>query len=45
MLPYYGVFDELSFQVDGSRVVLTGEVGASVPEVGCRECRAPHPRE
>jgi hypothetical protein len=21
MLPYYGVFDELSFQVDGSRVV------------------------
>ena len=26
MLPYYGVFDELSFQVDGSRVVLTGEV-------------------
>ena len=26
MLPYYGVFDELSFQVDGSRVALMGEV-------------------
>jgi hyperosmotically inducible protein len=26
MLPYYNVFDSLSFQVDGSRVVLTGEV-------------------
>jgi hyperosmotically inducible periplasmic protein len=26
MLPYYNVFDNLSFQVDGSRVVLMGEV-------------------
>jgi hyperosmotically inducible periplasmic protein len=26
MLPYYGVFDELSFQVDGNTVTLIGEV-------------------
>jgi hyperosmotically inducible protein len=26
MLPYYGVFDELSFQVNGDKVTLTGEV-------------------
>ena len=26
MLPYYGVFDELSFQVSGNQVTLTGEV-------------------
>ncbi len=26
MLPYYNVFDNLSFQVDGERVVLLGEV-------------------
>jgi hyperosmotically inducible protein len=30
MLPHYGVFDELSFQVDGSRVVLTGEVARPI---------------
>ncbi len=26
MLPYYGVFDELEFQVDGSKVILMGQV-------------------
>jgi hyperosmotically inducible periplasmic protein len=26
MLPYYGVFDELAFSIEGSNVVLTGEV-------------------
>jgi hyperosmotically inducible periplasmic protein len=26
MLPYYGVFDNLSFRVDGSTVTLMGEV-------------------
>jgi hyperosmotically inducible protein len=26
MLPYYSVFDELAFTIDGSNVVLTGEV-------------------
>lgn len=26
MLPYYGVFDHLQFQVDGDRVILSGEV-------------------
>ncbi len=26
MLPYYGVFDELAFSIEGSDVVLTGEV-------------------
>jgi hyperosmotically inducible protein len=30
MLPYYNVFDTLSFQVDGSRVVLTGEVARPI---------------
>jgi hypothetical protein len=26
MLPYYSVFDELAFSIDGNNVVLTGEV-------------------
>ncbi len=26
MLPYYGVFDNLAFQIDGSKVILSGEV-------------------
>jgi hyperosmotically inducible protein len=26
MLPYYGVFDDISFRVDGDKVTLTGEV-------------------
>src|SRR5689334_948771 len=26
MLPYYNVFDDLGFQVDGSTVILTGDV-------------------
>ena len=26
MLPYYGVFDDLAFRVDGVRVILTGQV-------------------
>jgi hyperosmotically inducible protein len=26
MLPYYGVFDNLAFKIDGSRVTLLGEV-------------------
>ena len=26
MLPYYGVFDNLAFKVDGSKVTLLGEV-------------------
>ena len=26
MLPYYGVFDSLSFRVDGSKVTLLGQV-------------------
>jgi hyperosmotically inducible periplasmic protein len=30
MLPYYGVFDNLSFRVDGSKVTLFGEVARPV---------------
>ena len=30
MLPYYNIFDDLSFQVDGSRVTLLGEVNRPV---------------
>lgn len=30
MLPRYGVFDELAFQVDGSTVTLTGEVARPI---------------
>jgi len=26
MLPYYGVFDDISFRVDGDKVILTGQV-------------------
>src|SRR5580765_756399 len=26
MLPYYGVFDDISFRVDGDKVTLTGQV-------------------
>ncbi len=26
MMPYYGIFDQLSFQVDGDKVILLGEV-------------------
>ena len=30
MLPYYNIFDDLSFRVDGSRITLTGEVNRPV---------------
>jgi osmotically-inducible protein OsmY len=30
MLPYYGVFDDISFRVDGDRVTLLGEVWQTV---------------
>ena len=33
-LPYYSVFDNLAFQVDGGRVTLSGQVTQAVVKIG-----------
>ena len=42
MLPYYGVFDNLSFRVDGDKVTLVGQVRAARAEATDAESAIKH---
>ena len=37
MLPYYNVFDNLAYRVDGSKVTLMGQVTRPTLEIRCRK--------
>ncbi len=38
MLPYYGVFDDLAFKVQGGTVTVLGADDQAGPEIGCGKC-------